>query len=174
MTHAARTLIDLAGTVDVLPLAMALESAWRAKRVGLDWIERRLRELGSQGRPGTSRLRRVLDDCRGRDRPLDSALEVQFWWLLKVHGFRLPEPGVEVRDTWGHPLRLDFAYVPERVAVETDGRQFHGDDVFERDRARLSRLAAQGWRVMHVTSSQLRDPQRLLGTLDEALRCRRP
>jgi very-short-patch-repair endonuclease len=128
------------------------------------------RELAAPGRDGVRKLRQVLEDCRARGRPLDSALEVKFWWLLRRSGLPLPEPQADFEDEEGQPCRIDFAYCDTRLAVEVDGFEFHSKrDAFERDRVRLSRLAVAGWRVIHVTAQQLREPKVVLGRIRAAL-----
>jgi very-short-patch-repair endonuclease len=164
VTHALRTLIDLASVLDIDALAMAVESAWRKGLVTLRALEQRAEELGGPGRAGVRALARVIQDCRSRKRPLESALEVRLWRLMKAERVRRPTPGLEFRDDWGQPGRIDFAYPEQRLAIEADGFETHGDrEVFERDRDRLSRLAGAGWRVIHVTWRQLdQDPHRVL------------
>jgi very-short-patch-repair endonuclease len=171
VTTVARTLVDLAGCVDDEALAIALEDAWRRRLAQLDWVERRMREAGGRGKPGMQALKRALRYCRSRPRPLESALEVRVWRLLKAHGLPLPEPGLDFRDDEGHPGRIDFAYVRERVAIEADGFETHGHRVaFEKDRTRLSRLAAAGWRVLHLTARHVQDePERAARWVARAL-----
>jgi very-short-patch-repair endonuclease len=169
VTTVERTLVDLAAVVPFLPLAKAVESAWRQRMIDPPQLLYWLGEVETR-RHGLKALRRILNDCARRARPLDSALEVEFWWLLNSEKMPLPVPGYSVSDDFGQPMRVDFAYPRERVAVETNGRQFHGDAQFERDNARLSRLGAAHWCVMHVTQAQLRSPKRVLALLGQALR----
>jgi very-short-patch-repair endonuclease len=171
LTTVARTLVDLAGSADEEALAIALEDAWRRKLAQLDWIERRMREAGGRGKPGMRALRSALKDCRKRERPLESALEVRVWRLLKKHDLPLPKTALDFRDDEGHPLRLDFAYVEQRVAIEADGFETHGPrEAFEKDRTRLSRVAADGWKVVHLTDRHLRDePERAARWVARAL-----
>ena len=58
-----------------------------------------------------------------------------------------------------------------KLAIETDGFEFHRErEDFERDAAKLSFLATRGWRVIHVTSRQLRDaPETLERRIAQAL-----
>jgi hypothetical protein len=171
VTKAARTLVDLAGVVDIENLAMAVDCAWRRHLAPLDWIERRVRELGAQGRRGMDALDRVLRDCRSRGKPLDSALEVKLWWLWPSSGIPRPVPGLEYEDDFGQPGRIDFAFLRERVAIECDGFEVHSQrPCFERDCVRLSRLAALGWRVIHVTWRQLDEPDEVFTRIAAALR----
>lgn len=163
-TSAARTLIDLAAVVPLEALAIAFEDAWKKGLIQLDWVERRLFELGGRGRPGARALRRLLRDARRRGKPLDSPLEVRFWLFARSHFRRqLPTPGFEVWGEEGGPMTIDFAYPAQRLAIEAHSLQFHGPGAgnHERDAARASRLAAIGWRVHFVTSGQLRAPQKL-------------
>lgn len=48
--------------------------------------------------------------------------------------------------------RVDFAYPVARLAIEADGYRYHsGEGAWRRDLARRNALAAQGWRVVHMT-----------------------
>jgi very-short-patch-repair endonuclease len=102
---------------------------------------------------------------------LESALEVRVWRLLREHKLPLPEPGLEFHDDEGHPCRIDFSYVAQRLAIEADGFETHGHrDAFEKDRTRLSRLATAGWRVIHVTARHVKDqPERVVRWVARAL-----
>jgi hypothetical protein len=162
-TSAARTLIDLAAVVPNEALAIAFEDAWRKQLVQLDWIERRLAEMGARGRPGADSLGRVLRDARRRGKPLDSPLEVQFWrFARKYFTHWLPTPGFEVCGEEGAPMVIDFAYPAQRVAIEAHSFLIHGQrPALERDASRSSRLAAIGWRIIFATSERLRQPKDL-------------
>ena len=174
VTSVARTLVDLATCLDEEPLAYLLDEAWRRQLAAPDWVERRLRQLGGNGRRGAGTLAKLLADCRRRGAPLESALEVRLWRLLRRSRMPLPEPGYEFRDDYGPPGRIDFAYADQHLAVEADSFEFHGDRAaFERDRVRVCRLAALGWRVMPVTWRQLDEqPKKVLGRIREALEAR--
>lgn len=158
-TGVPRTLMDLATCLDELDLAIAVESAWRADPELLDALTARLDGVDRRGSRGTEALRCVLADCRARaHKPLDSPLEVRFWrWVLRTE---LPPPIPQCPYT-GHgdyARFIDFAYPEQKLAIETDGFEFHRErEDFERDAAKLSHLAAKGWRVIHVTSRQLRN-----------------
>lgn len=66
----------------------------------------------------------------------------------------------------GYPIShytADFAWPAERVVVETDGWQFHGDRIaFEDDRARDAFLVARGWIVVRVTWRRLKNSPMLV------------
>ena len=65
--------------------------------------------------------------------------------------------------------RVDFGWPEQRVAVEYEGR-WHGEpQQVARDRARLNRLTAAGWRVVFVTAEDLREPARVIARIAAAL-----
>ena len=172
VTTGARTIIDLATQLDAETLAILVEEAWRKKIAPPDWIARRLDELG-HGRD-TGALSEIISDCRKRDEPFESALEVKFWRLLKKENFPLPKCAYEFRDDFGQPGHVDFAYPDYDLAIECDGWEFHGTrEAFENDRLRSARLAAVGWRVMAITWRQLtEEPKKVLERLKHALKFR--
>jgi very-short-patch-repair endonuclease len=175
ITTGARTVIDLASCLDDEPLAIVVEEAWRKNVAAPSWMSDRLEQLtehGGQGRPSRV-LAEILADCLTRPKPLESALEVRVWRLLKHAGLK-PTPDFEFRDDHGQPGRLDFAFPECALAIEADGFQTHGErEGFERDRVRNARLAALGWRVVPVTWRQLDEqPRQVVQRIREALRYR--
>lgn len=171
VTSVARTLIDLASCLDEEKLAIVVEEAWRRQLAAPDWVQRRMRQLEVRGRQGARALSRILADCRRRKVPLESALEVRVWWLMRRSKLPLPTPAYEFRDDHGQPGRVDFAYPHRQLAIEADGFAHHSErDAFERDRVRTSRLVALGWRVMPLTSRQLdSQPSRVVERIRSAL-----
>nr|WP_246405803.1 endonuclease domain-containing protein [Modestobacter versicolor] len=61
--------------------------------------------------------------------------------------------------------RVDFGWPARRVALEYDGLWHAEPGQFRRDRERLNRLTAAGWRVVFATAADLRDPTALLARL---------
>lgn len=171
VTSGVRTVIDLASCLDEEPLAWVVEEAWRRQLAAPAWVQKRLRQLKGRGRRGALALARVLADCRRRSRPLESALEVRLWRLLRKSRLPLPLAGYEFQDDEGQPGRIDFAWPSRELALEADGFSTHGDrETFERDRVRTSRLAALGWRVLTVTWRQLdEDAPRVIARIRRAL-----
>jgi very-short-patch-repair endonuclease len=60
---------------------------------------------------------------------------------------------------------VDFADPDRRIAIEFDGI-WHGEPVqFAKDRRRLNRLSAAGWRVIFVTAAGLQRPEQLVARI---------
>lgn len=172
ITNGARTIIDLASSLDEETLAVTVEEAWRLG-IKPSWVQKRLTELETRGRR-TGALAQILEDCGTREKPLESALEVRMWRLLRKAKFPPPTCRYEFRDDHGQPGRIDLAYPEQDLAIECDGYETHGTrEAFESDRVRATRLAALGWRVFPVTWKQLDEqPAEVLQRLREALEYR--
>jgi very-short-patch-repair endonuclease len=57
------------------------------------------------------------------------------------------------------------------LAIEIDGREFHGPDTFEADRRRDTDLQLSGWMVLHFTWRMLVDePEWVVAVVKRALR----
>ncbi len=74
-----------------------------------------------------------------------------------------------VRDGDRFVARVDFGWPAQRVALEYDGSWHAAPGQFARDRARLNRLTAAGWRVVFVTGADLHHPAQLVTRLAAAL-----
>lgn len=152
-TSLAWTCLDLAATLERVPLAVVVESAWRKRpKSFVGWLTRALDQHKS-GKKGVRTLEALLADCAGRKSPMRSSFEVQLWHYLisRQHELELPIPGHEVFDAIGK-MEIDFAWLRQKLAVETNGWGVHGTwKAFNSDADRTSRLVALGWRVLPVT-----------------------
>ena len=173
VTNGARTIIDLASCLSEEELAIAVEEAWRLRVASPSWVAKRLGELENRGRDLRT-LKAIIEDCGTRQKPLESALEVRAWRLIKKAKLPTPRAGYEFSDDHGQPGRIDIAYPSHHLAIECDGYEHHGTrEAFERDRLRTTRLAALGWRVFQITSRQLDEqPAEVVKRIKEALQYR--
>lgn len=91
---------------------------------------------------------------------------------LLLHRSALPRPVAQYRVTCAGRFvaRVDFGYPEQRLAVEYDGVWHAGPEQFPKDRQRLNRLLAAGWRVLFVTAADLRRPDELVARIAAALR----
>jgi very-short-patch-repair endonuclease len=69
----------------------------------------------------------------------------------------------------GEPVRIDFLWPSERVALEADSYEFHGTrQAFERDRRRDQLLRLAGYEPLRITWRQLsRHPEQVEELLRE-------
>ncbi|UJA21280.1 DUF559 domain-containing protein [Thermoleophilia bacterium SCSIO 60948] len=152
VTDTTRTLFDLATVVGHRQLREAVERADRLDLLDVGALLTLCDDAG-RGRRGVGRLRRILADFTADDSLSASALEDDFRGLLARSG--VPAPAINVPIG---PYVVDFAWVRERVIVETDGWSAHkGKPSFDSDRERFGRLQSLGWRVLPVTAKRIRD-----------------
>jgi very-short-patch-repair endonuclease len=101
-----------------------------------------------------------------------SAGEDLMAWQLRAAG--LPEPVREHRFDATRRWRFDFAWMPQRIALEVEGGTFAGGrhsrgTGFEADCLKYNAAALDGWRVFRVTTAMV-DDGRALALAEEALR----
>jgi very-short-patch-repair endonuclease len=143
VTTVARTLTDLAGTVDTPALMRVVEAA---ERRGVLDVPSSL--AVSAGRPGAERLRRLLATETPHTR---SEFETALLALCDAFGIPRPLTSAHV-----HGYEVD-AYWPDRkLIVELDSWEFHGTRAaFERDRERDAELHMHGLTTLRFTYAQV-------------------
>jgi very-short-patch-repair endonuclease len=155
VTSPARTIVDLAGVLDDEDLTAVVEDSIHRGLTTPMSIRRCLDALGGKGRPGTARLRDVLDD-RGNQRAAVRRLEVKIWRTLRARGLNpVRQFPVKCGNTtyW-----LDCAFPQWRVAVEGFGDRFHrAARTRKRELKRFADLARLNWRVVPVTWDEITD-----------------
>ncbi|RBY91692.1 hypothetical protein DQ244_10370 [Blastococcus sp. TBT05-19] len=102
----------------------------------------------------------------------DSPQETRLRLAIVRADLPMPVPQFRVFDDEGFVARVDLAYPELLIAIEYDGLWHAERRAFLDDRRRLNRLVAAGWVVLHVTSDDLRHPDRLVARI-RALRARR-
>jgi len=155
LTSPARTLVDLAGVLDDEDLTAVVEDAIHRGLTTPMSIARCLDAVGGKGRPGTPRLREILED-RGNQRAAMRRLEVKIWRTLRAKGLSpVRQYPVKCGTTtyW-----IDCAFPQWRVAVEGFGDRFHrAARNRKRELKRLADLASVHWRVLPVTWEDITD-----------------
>lgn len=166
-TSATRTIIDCAALLDDEVFEAAFEQARRMGLTSATALARRAEELCGRGRPGSTRIGRLVAVQTAGEKALESRLEVKLARLLRKSRLSSPE-----RQYGVGRFRVDFAWPELRIACECDGFEHHGARLaWKRDRGRLAEIEAGGWRVVHVTWDDVtREPVRTLDRLALALR----
>lgn len=130
-------------------------------------------ELGdTRGRRGAGTLRHALGgyiDAAAEE----STLERRVRRLLQDAGLPAPIAQYRVR-VGGTTYRLDHAWPAEKVALESDGFEFHSSRAsFDADRRRRNRLELAGWLVLNATHRDVERPHDLVAVVAQALVMRR-
>lgn len=113
------------------------------------------RAVGAQaGRRGIIAVRDLLPLA---DPGAESPMESEARLVMLDGGLPSPVLQFEVSNSWGHHLRLDFAWPDHKVAAEYDSDEWHGGpDALRRDRARLAILQDLGWVVIAILAEDVR------------------
>ena len=153
MTTPARTLFDLARTTGPVRLRRATTVALRDGKCTITGLYRVLYDLGGRGRPGTRRMRTVLDE-KGHDYiPTESELDELGRALLAGIGI---EWQVELSDRRGYIRRVDGLHRPSGLVIEFDGAAFHDPpEQAALDEDGDARLRAGGHRVERLRWGQV-------------------
>jgi very-short-patch-repair endonuclease len=151
ITSPLRTLIDLAEVTANATLGTATREA-RVRGLVTD-AQLRRSTTTHFGRHGIARLLAVMEAPEGL--PTRSGAERELLRLIAAAGLPRPEASYAIG-----PYTVDFAWRRERLVVELDDFNTHGDArSFERDRRRDADLQRTGWRVQRITRLQVRDDQ---------------
>jgi hypothetical protein len=149
VTTPERVILDIAATHTDLEVRRAMSRAQSLRLTNA----RRLAALldRTNNRPGRARYARVLAAAPPNTR---SELEDRVFDLVVAAGFARPEVNVPlILD--GRRVIPDFRWPEQRLVVEADGAQWHGDPQARQDDAeRQALLEAHGDRVARVTWPQ--------------------
>jgi very-short-patch-repair endonuclease len=163
VTTPEATAAGLAATLPAVEAVVAVDQLVAAGVVELGPV----RDLvAAASGPGSRRARAA---CALADGLAESPQETRLRLLLRRSG--LPEPVAQfrVRDGARIVARVDFGWPEHRVALEYDGLWHAEPGQFARDRERLNRLQAAGWRVVFVTAADLHHPERVVARIAAAL-----
>lgn len=148
-TPPARTVLDLAGTLDVHSLEEVLDRSLALGLVSLARISNALNSRRCETLSGSRHLRQLVAE-RNLRIP-ESVLESKFLRLIRHAGLPIPEVQYQLCG-----YRLDFAYPDQQVGIEIDGLRTHlGRTRWENDMKRHNRIEAQGWRLLRFGSARL-------------------
>jgi hypothetical protein len=118
VTSGTRTVVELVGRVPYDRLGNALDSAYRKRLTAPSVVDRRLSELGRQGRAGVSDLDRLM-----RMAGVESWLERAFLRIVRSTGLPPPQAQRVYRRDGLHIARVDFDFAPLPIVVEVGGKR---------------------------------------------------
>ena len=170
VTSVERTLIDCAAVARPQRLARLSDSAVRRGLTTYELIFDRFVRLARRGRPGTVRMRSLLDERMGLGLSSGNAFESLLLRSIRRDG--LPEPVAQLLVRVGDDrYYLDFAWPERRVCVECDGWETHGTPIaLAADLRRQNDLVLAGWTVLRFAWRTLvDDPERVVRQIAHAL-----
>lgn len=174
VTDAPRTIIDLAAVLSPPSLATVTDQAIRMKLTSYELVSKRLEGLARRGKPGVTKLRKLLEPRLGGLYASDSTLETRLLGLIERGG--LPPPHTQYRPPWLRRVngRVDLAYPDQRVVVEGDSQKWHGTpEAFQLDRHRDNLAQLAGWIILRFTWQDItKKPSYVVATIREALSAR--
>lgn len=171
VTSPERTVVDLAAVISKGHLARILDNGLAASRVDFDGLTQIFNQLGRRGKPGTAKLRSLLDERSASLAPPESELEHRLLAIIDRAG--LPPPVRQFHAPWLRSIngRIDLAYPPAFLVIEADSRRWHAlMQGFETDRLRDNAAQLAGWRILRFTWKEIDErPERVIGTIRSAL-----
>jgi hypothetical protein len=167
VTTPARTAFDIGRRQPLLVAVPRIDALLRVSGVAVADVR-----AVSDRNPGVRGIRnaaRALDVAdAGAESPPESLTRI----LIVMAGLPQPQTQIVVTDDCGNPIyRLDMGWPQDKVAIEYDGAQHWTDPAQRaRDIERLEFLAAQGWTIIRISWTQLRDqPKSVVERVAKAL-----
>ena len=162
-TTPTRTALDLGRIRPPDEAVVALDLFLRPGLVFLDEVRAAAALL--RGRD----CRRVREAAANADGLAGSPQETRLRLLIHRSGLPRPVAQYSVRLDDRFVARVDFAWPEHRLAVEYEGLWHGQHQQVGHDRQRLNGLTRAGWKVVFVTATDLRHPERLVARIAEAL-----
>jgi hypothetical protein len=163
VTTAAATALRLAGSLPADDAVVVVDQLVAADIVDLGTV----RALAATARePGAARARTA---CARADGLAGSPQETRLRLLIGRSGLPTPVAQFVVRVEGRFIARVDFAWPAQKVALEYDGLWHAEEGQFAKDRQRLNRLQAAGWRIVFVTAADMYRPDLLVARIAAAL-----
>jgi len=151
-TTPARTAFDLGRRGSVTSAVVRLDALRQATRLRVDDVD--ALAARHRGARGIVQFRHALALS---DAGAESPQETRTRLVLTAAGLRPTHTQIEVYDHDDFLARIDMGYRRWKVGVEYDGPQHWTDPgIRDRDLERRARLAALGWRIVHVNAEMLR------------------
>lgn len=171
VTGLARAIIDSAALLSIGQLEATIDAVIRQRLGGIEELGAELERIGTRGRKGAGRLKRLLDDRDAATRVPDSSFNRLVGRLLIDAGLPTPVYEFEVRRVGKLIGRADLAYPNEYLLIECDSERWHHNRrSFVADPRRKNRLLVAGYRVLTFTWDDYRShPEELVAIVHSAL-----
>jgi G:T-mismatch repair DNA endonuclease (very short patch repair protein) len=159
-TGPVRTALDLVRRLPVDDGVVLLDRLVLARHADLAAVRAAATELPKcRGSAVAREVTRLADGLAGS--PQESRLRL----LIMRAGFPPLVAQYKIFDGEGRIGRVDFAYPDQKIVIEYEGTWHGQPQQVGKDRRRLNRLLAAGWRVIFVTAADLHRPAQLFARL---------
>jgi hypothetical protein len=144
-TTRPRTMLDCAAVMPFTRFEQMLQDAVARKLVKVESLLAIVDRRGGRGVDGTTALRLALENDLV-DEKLESKLELKVAAILNRARIPRPERQYPLTCADGREVRIDFAIVERRIAIEANGARWHSSAARVRaDRARMRSITSTGW-----------------------------
>jgi Protein of unknown function (DUF559) len=151
-TSPAWTAVEVARSLRRPRVLATLDAALRSETCSRGELSRAAKQQA--GRRGIVAVRELLLHADPR---AESPMESEARLAMIDGGLPTPELQFEIVDGNGDLRRVDFAWPDQRLAVEYDGLDWHGDpEAMRRDRRRQAALMDVGWTVIAIVFDDVR------------------
>lgn len=151
-----------AGLADQRSLIVAGDAALRTSQATLERLRTACAAL--KGHRGVTAARAAVEWCDGRHESPGESLTAH---VMRTLGYRL-QPQFAVPDT---PFSSDFLIEGTTVLLEFDGMvKYTSDEARFAEKVREDRIREQGYEVVRITWSMLRDPEKIRQLVEAAIR----
>lgn len=163
-TDRVRTTVDVARRGQLDEAVVLLDQLVHTGVVRLDEVRAAVAELPRCRGSAQARRAAALADGLAQSPP-ETRLR------LLIHRAELPVPVAQyvVRHDARFVAQVDFGFPEQKLAVEYDGEWHGGKGQLSKDRARMNRLLAAGWRILFVTAADMWRQDELAVRIADAL-----
>jgi very-short-patch-repair endonuclease len=163
-TDRVRTAVDLARRGPLDDAVVLLDQLVHAGVVRLDDVRAAVAELPRCR--GSALARQVAAEADGL---AQSPQETRLRLLMRRAGLPVPVAQYVVRHDRRFVAQVDFGFPEQKLAVEYDGGWHGAAGQLSKDRARMNRLLAAGWRILFVTAADMWRRDELVDRIAAAL-----
>lgn len=170
-TTIERTLLDLGAVWPRIRVAAALDDALRRGLTSVKAADDCLGRVAKRGRRGCRGLRELLRERWLLKTSPQSPLETRLFELIANSSLSLPDLQYRILDRGRFVARVDFCYPEAMLIIEADSWKHHsGRGDWTRDLDRRNQITDLGWRILHITWSDVTDyPERTLARIHKLL-----
>lgn len=157
-------IIDCSSQLNSNELSYVIEKSLRMRLTSLGRIANALETLGPAKGRNIKRIVEIID----RISPLLSSAAIESYFETIVENTIRPLSKYELVRQYkpqihGSNMRLDFAIVELKIAIEADGYDHHGTRAgFDKDKFRYALLQSNGWLVLSITTTMSKSTVRKL------------